>query len=163
VWRLVLANNHKQEYPSCYLFFLKHLVSANVEAIGVRKYSSKLRQFYYFHLQEKMEEILSVMREIKELSTEHKTLSAADTTERIDTADQNQRIDTIDQNQRIDSDEFNQMLGRCRNTVSFFALAVSKVANFTELSSCWRVTVVSVFLKIVLHSMRISGGDVALL
>ena len=66
-----------------------------------------------------MEEILSVMREIQELSTEHKTLNSVDTTEKTissnvddvieDTAEES--TPKTDSSQIIDSQEFNQMLG----------------------------------------------------
>ena len=63
-----------------------------------------------------MEEILSVMREIQELSTEHKNLNAVETTEKT----LNVNADPLEKNvfinaepiPRIDSSQFNQMLGR---------------------------------------------------
>ena len=48
-------------------------------------------------MQEKVEEILSVMREIQELSTEHRALNTIETTET---------------SQPLDNKEFNQLLGR---------------------------------------------------
>jgi hypothetical protein len=66
--------------------------------------------------QDKMEEILSVMREIQELSTEHKSLNSVDTTEETVASNPETTEKTIvinaDPIPHIDTNQFNQMLGR---------------------------------------------------
>jgi hypothetical protein len=63
-----------------------------------------------------MEEILSVMREIQELSTEHKPLNSVDTTEQTVASSFDPTEKTIvinaDPVPHIDTNQFNQMLGR---------------------------------------------------
>jgi hypothetical protein len=63
--------------------------------------------------QDKMEEILSVMREIQELSTEHKSLNSVDTTEgTIPETTEKTVVINADPIPQIDTNQFNQMLGR---------------------------------------------------
>ncbi len=63
-----------------------------------------------------MEEILSVMREIQELSTEHKSLNSVDPTEETIAGNPDTTEKTIvinaDPVPHIDTNQFNQMLGR---------------------------------------------------
>ncbi len=63
-----------------------------------------------------MEEILSVMREIQELSTEHKSLNSVDPTEETIAGSSDTTEKTIvinaDPIPHIDTNQLNQMLGR---------------------------------------------------
>jgi hypothetical protein len=60
-----------------------------------------------------MEEILSVMREIQELSTEHKSLNSLDTTEgTVPETTEKTIVINADPVPHIDTNQFNQMLGR---------------------------------------------------
>jgi hypothetical protein len=60
-----------------------------------------------------MEEILSVMREIQELSTEHKSLNSVDPTEQtVPETTEKPIVINADPVPVIDTNQFNQMLGR---------------------------------------------------